>query len=185
MKRLTAGVAIASLAVAGAAVPVAGAAKGPKKPSPRAKVYRAKLAPVPVGDYGLLAASRGKAQLVDGKKNDKITINVRKLAPGTTYGWQIVEAAADAPFPCTSGTPLAGWTYKPLKANAAGNANSKGKSKTFKADSDKSYFVGVYLPNGGEAFLCGELKAKKKKAKKTKSQVKKQATKPAKGHQRP
>lgn len=190
MKRLTAGAVIASLAVAGAAVPVAGADKGDKKPSKRAKVYRAKLAPVPVGDYGLLARSRGKAQLVDGKRNDKISIHVRKLSPGVTYGWQIVEAPAGAEFPCTSGTPVAGWTYKPLKANKGGNANSKGKSKTFTADPDKSYFVGVYLPNGGEAFLCGELKGKKKKAKKVKDHsakkpaAKKPAGKKHEGHER-
>jgi hypothetical protein len=172
MKRLTVGAVIASLAVAGAAVPVAGAEKGgKKKPAKRTKVYRAKLAPVPVGDYGMLARSRGKAQLVDGKRNDKISIHVRRLSPGVTYGWRIVEVTGDPEFPCTSGTPVAGWTYKPLKANAGGNANSKGKSKTFKADPEKSYFVGVYLPSDGAAFLCGELKGKGKKAKKVKDRA--------------
>lgn len=164
MKSVTVGLALASLAVAGAAAPVTA-----KKPSPRAKVYRAKLAPVPVGDYGLLARSRGKAQLVDGKKNDKISIQVRRLSPGVTYGWRIVEAPASASLPCSTGTPVAGWTYKPLKANTAGNANSKGKSKTFKADREKSYFVGVYLPSG-EAFLCGKLTNKKHKPQKTKKE---------------
>lgn len=169
MKRLTVGALVASLAVAGTAVPFAGAAKGDKKkPAKRTKVYRAKLAPVPVGDYGMLARSRGKAQMVDGKHNNKISIHVRKLSPGVTYGWRIVEVTGDAEFPCASGKAVEGWSYKPLKANAAGNANSKGKSKTFEADPDKSYFVGVYLPNNGPAFLCGELKAKSKKAKKVK-----------------
>jgi hypothetical protein len=166
MKSVTVGVAIASLAVAGAAAPVTA-----KKPSPRAKVYRAKLAPVPVGDYGLLARSRGKAQLVDGKKNNKISIQVRRLSPRVTYGWRIVEAPASATLPCSTGTPVDGWTYKALKANRAGNANSKGKSRTFTADKAKSYFVGVYLPSG-DAFLCGKLTNKKQKQQKVKKEKK-------------
>lgn len=164
MKRLIAGAAIASLTIAGAVVPATVGAKGAKKPSPRAKVLKGKLAPVPVGDYGMLANSRGHFQAVDGKRNDKISIHVRKLAPGTTYAWRIVEAAAGAAYPCASGTPVAGWTYKPLKANRSGNANATGRSRTFRYDPEKSYFVGVYLADGN-AFLCGELKGKKSKAK--------------------
>lgn len=164
MKRTIAGAVIASLTIAGAAVPATVGAKAAKKPSPRAKVLKGKLAPVPVGDYGMLANSRGHFQAVDGKRNDKISIHVRRLSPGTTYTWRIVEAAAGAESPCASGTPVEGWTYKPLTANKRGNANSKGKSRTFKYNPEKSYYVGVYLADGN-AFLCGELRGKKVKSK--------------------
>ena len=179
MKRLVISVAVASLAVAGAVVP---GAVG--KSNKRAKVYRATLRPVPVGDYGLLAQSRGKAQMVDGKKNNKISIHVRKLTPGVTYTWHIHKVAATVAHPCNApsatdeGVP--GWTYRKLKANSAGNANSKAKSKTFAADPDSKYYVDVHLPAAdghGLVFLCGVLHTKQHKAPKGKGHAKAPAKK--------
>ena len=54
-----------------------------------------------------------------------------------------------------------------LTTNAAGNANTKGKSATFNADPAKSYSVNVHvaaLTNGlpaGTIIACGDLKTSK------------------------
>jgi hypothetical protein len=161
MKRLSIVAAIASLVAAVALVPGAIAHS-----NNRAHVYRANLRPVPVGDYGLLAHAHGHAQLVDGKKRNKLSIHVRGLAPGVTYAWHIHQAPAGVDKPCNAPSATApsvdGWTYKALKANAAGNGNSKAKSTTFNADPDATYYVDVHTPSG-LAFLCGVLNTKKHK----------------------
>jgi len=115
----------------------------------------------------------GKAQLVDGKKNNKVSLHVRNLAPGTVYLWHVHEGTCQAP-----GEPVAGWTYRTqvgpdgtLTSNASGNANTKGKSSTFDADPTKSYSVNVHvstLTNGlapGTIIACGDLTASKASAK--------------------
>src|SRR3954451_1854032 len=67
------------------------------------------------GDY--VTGSFGKAQLVDGPHNDKLSVHVRRLARNATYVYRLESAskscAADAP----GGTPVPDWKYKPLKTN--------------------------------------------------------------------
>jgi hypothetical protein len=159
MKRPTIVAAVVSLVAAVALVP--GAIAHSNK---RSHVYRANIRPVPTGDYGRLAHAHGHAQLVDGKRN-KLSIHIRGLAPGTTYAWHIHKATSDHPCNAPSATAPAvdGWTYKPLKANAAGNANSKAKSTTFNADPDADYYVDVHTADSGLVFLCGVLHTKKHK----------------------
>jgi Cu/Zn superoxide dismutase len=153
--------AIASLSVAGAAT-----ANGAHS----AKTYRASLTAVnPAATTAGLAHVTGTAQLVDGKKNNKISLHMRDLAPGTVYLWHIHEGSCAA-----TGAPVAGWTYRThvgpngtLTSNASGNGSSKGKSAMFNADPAKSYSVNVHVStptNGlpaGTIIACGDLKPNK------------------------
>jgi hypothetical protein len=135
-----------------------------------AKVYRASLDAVdPDATTAGLATVAGHAQLVDGKKNNKVSLHMRNLAPSTTYLWHVhTGSCAD------TGPPVPGWTYRThddgngtLTSNEAGNANTKGKSATFNADPDKRYSVNVHVAvptNGlaaGTIIACGDLKASK------------------------
>jgi Cu/Zn superoxide dismutase len=136
-----------------------------------AKTYKASLSAVdPAATTAGLATVAGKAQLVDGKKNNKVGLHVRSLAPGTTYLWHVHEGTCAAP-----GAPVAGWTYRTqdltgngtLTSDESGNANTKAKSATFNADPTKSYSVNVHvatLTNGvaaGTIIACSDLKASK------------------------
>jgi len=164
-RRFTAA-AVASMAAMGIAG-VATAASGQS-----AKPYKASLAAVnPAATTAGLATVVGKAQLVDGKKNNKVSLHVRNLAPATVYLWHVHEGSC-----ANTGAPVAGWTYRTqvgpngtLTSDAAGNANTKGKSATFNADPTKSYSVNVHvstLTNGlaaGTIIACGDLKATKAK----------------------
>src|ERR671925_189606 len=71
-----------------------------------AKVYRATLVKTAAADTAQLPDITGKAQLVDGKKNNKISIHVRGLKPGETYGWQIHKAASATDDPCAPTSPV-------------------------------------------------------------------------------
>jgi len=163
-RRLTA-VAVASIAAMGAAG-VATAAS-----SHSAKVYRATLDAVnPDATTAGLATVTGRAQLVDGKKNNKVSLHMRNLAPGTTYLWHVHTGSCAA-----TGAPVAGWTYRTqdaagngtLTSNEDGNANTKGKSRTFDAAAGASYSVNVHVStetNGlaaGTIIACGDLKKSK------------------------
>ena len=162
-RRLTA-VAVASIAAMGVAG-VATAASGHS-----AKVYRATLQAVdPAATTAGLATVAGRAQLVDGKRNNKASLHMRNLAPDTVYLWHVHEGSCAA-----TGAPVEGWTYRTqvgangtLTSNASGNGNTKGTSATFNADPTKSYSVNVHvstLTNGlaaGTIIACGDLKASK------------------------
>jgi Cu/Zn superoxide dismutase len=179
-RRITAA-AVASISAIGIAA-VASAASGHS-----ATPYRASLAAVnPAATTAGLASVVGKAQLVDGKKNNKVSLHVRNLAPGTLYLWHVHEGSCAA-----TGAPVAGWTYRTqagpngtLTSNASGNANTRGKSATFDADVTKSYSVNVHvstLTNGlapGTIIACGDLTASKASGK---SKPKKQHPSQAKG----
>jgi hypothetical protein len=136
-----------------------------------AKTYKASLTAVnPAATTAGLATVIGKAKLVDGKKNNKVSLHLRNLAASTMYLWHVHEGTCAAP-----GAPVAGWTYRThdltgngtLTAGEAGNANTKAKSATFIADPTKSYSVNVHvatLTNGvaaGTIIACGDLKASK------------------------
>jgi hypothetical protein len=136
-----------------------------------AKTYKASLAAInPAATTAGLATVTGKAQLVDGKKNNKVSLHMRNLAPGTAYLWHVHEGSCAA-----TGAPVAGWTYRThdaagngtLTSDASGNANTKGKSATFNADPTKSYSVNVHVStqtNGlaaGTIIACGDLNATK------------------------
>jgi len=163
MKRLTVGAAIASLVTVGAAAGPVNAKPKPPKPSPRAHVYWANLGPVAVGPYGEIPSTRGRAQLVDGKRNDKLSIHVRGLQAGQTYTWHIHKAAAGVADPCASPAATAasapGWIYRPLTANTSGNGDSQARSFTFSADPAGTYYVDVHMGDGS-VLVCGVLHGK-------------------------
>jgi hypothetical protein len=162
-RRLTAA-AVASIAAIGVAS-VASADSGHS-----AKSYKASLAAVnPDATTAGLATVVGRAQLVDGKKNNKVSLHMRNLAASTMYLWHVHEGSCAA-----TGAPVEGWSYRTqlgangtLTSNASGNANTKGKSATFNADPTKSYSVNVHVatPTNGVAagtiIACGDLKASK------------------------
>jgi hypothetical protein len=164
IRRITA-VGVAAIAAAGLAG-VASAASGHA-----AKVFKASLGPVnPAATTAGLTDVRGRAQLVDGKKNNKVSLHMRGLAATTMYLWHVHEGSCAA-----TGSPIPGFVYRThdamgngtLTTNAAGNANTKGKSATFNADPSKSYSVNVHVAaptNGlaaGTIIACGDLKASK------------------------
>jgi hypothetical protein len=155
-----------SLAVAGL-LALAGVAVANGK---GAKTYRADLGAVnPATTTAGLATVDGNAQLVDGKKNNKVSLHMRNLAADTMYLWHVHEGSCAA-----TGPPVAGWTYRTqdvagngtLTSNAAGNANTKGRSTSFNADPAKSYSVNVHVAtvtNGlaaGTIVACGDLQKK-------------------------
>jgi hypothetical protein len=155
---------VAALALAGVAAADHGGAR----------TYRATLAKTAAADAAQLPDVHGKAQLVDGKKHNKISIHVRGLKPGETYPWHIHKArnATDDPCapnsPAADPTPYGDWNYhadkRPLKANDAGAANAKGTSATFDSRTDPGpYYVNVHLLDG-TVIACGVLKTKAKKA---------------------
>jgi hypothetical protein len=135
-----------------------------------AKTYRASLTAVnPAAITAGVATVAGRAQLVDGKKRNKVSLHMRNLAAGTMYLWHVHEGSCAA-----TGAPVAGWTYRTqvatngtLTSNGSGNANTKGKSATFNADPAKSYSVNVHVAaptNGlpaGTIIACGDLKPSK------------------------
>ena len=162
-RRITAA-AIAAIAAIGVAS-VATASSGHS-----ATTYKASLTAVnPAATTAGLATVVGKAQLVDGKKNNKVSLHMRNLAPGTMYLWHVHVGTCAA-----TGAPVAGWTYRTqdaagngtLTSDASGNANTKGTSATFNADPAKSYSVNVHvstLTNGlapGTIIACGNLQKK-------------------------
>jgi Cu/Zn superoxide dismutase len=165
MTRRISAIAVASIAALG----VAGVATAASSHS--AKVFKASLTAVnPAATTAGLADVVGKAQLVDGKKNNKVSLHMRNLAADTVYLWHVHEGSCAA-----TGAPLAGWTYRTQDAagngtftsNASGNGNTKGKSATFNADPTKSYSVNVHVStptNGlpaGTIIACGDLNPSK------------------------
>jgi len=141
----------AALAFAGVAG-AHGGDGGKRDKGKHAKVLRATLA-------------HGKAQLVDGRKRNKISIHVRGLTPGTTYTWHIHKAASRSGDPCMPAAPVVtapygDWVYGTLMANAAGNASAKGRSATFDSRADPGpFFVDVHLSDG-TVVACGALTSK-------------------------
>lgn len=153
-----------------AAVSVAGVATA-NSSSNSAKTYKASLSAVnPDATTVGLATVSGKAQLVDGRKNNKVSLHMRHLAPNTSYLWHVHEGSC-----ADTGAPVEGWTYRTsagangtLTSDADGNADTKATSKTFNADPTKSYSVNVHVAadtgdvKAGSIIACGDLKRTKK-----------------------
>lgn len=128
-----------------------------------AKSYRAKLAPVATG----ATAPTGKAHLVDGKKNNFVTVHAKGLAAGTTYPWHVHLLPAGVTDPCVAGAtqgPIdTRFVYGALTANEDGNAHAKGKSTSFDWGTNK-YYVNIHNPTTGAPIACGLLTRKTSKA---------------------
>src|SRR3954453_22160617 len=121
----------------------------------KAKVYKGTFALVGAdGDY--VTGNFGKVHLVDNKRNDKLSVHVRRIAAKTTYTYQLQKGVCKAG--AAGGTAVAGFKYKPLKTNRKGVGNSTARSKTFSAERGVTYSVVVY--GGGEVVLCAQLRTK-------------------------
>ena len=171
MKKLPAIVAVAALAFVPAGALAAKPKPKEKKPTPRAKVYKAKIRAVGA-DAAYVTTRFGRAQLVDGKKNNKVTVHFRHLTPGGTYLWHVHQATGEG-NPCEDesigGPPYAGWDWSkvnPFTTNAAGNYNKTFKTKTFpvsiaQGDTGFVYYVNVHLADG-TVIACGKFKGSRK-----------------------
>jgi hypothetical protein len=150
MKRFIAVLILAALAL----VPATASAKS------KTKVYRGSFTLVGSdGDYA--TGNFGKAQLVDGKRNDKLSVHVRRLGSRVTYTYRLQQGTCKQGAP--GGTDVADWKYRRLKTNRKGVGNSTARSRTFTASTEAKYFVGVYSSTG-EIVACAQLRTKDKKS---------------------
>ena len=119
------------------------------------KVYKGTFTLVGAdGDY--VTGNFGKAQLVDNKRNDKLSVHVRRVAAKTTYTYKLSQGVCREG--AAGGADVAGFKYKPLKTNRKGVGNSTARSRTFTAKRDVKYSVVVYA--GGDVVLCAQLRTK-------------------------
>lgn len=136
-------IALAAL-VAVALVPATADAK-------RSKVLRGNFTLVGSdGDY--VTGKFGKVHLVDGKRNDKLSVHVRRLAKRTTYTFKLQTGSC-------GGAEVTGWRYRTLKTSRKGVGNAWARSRTFKAATGTKYFVAVYGPDG-QMVVCARLSSK-------------------------
>ncbi len=169
-----------ALLAAGSVLAAPGAALAKHK-APKSKVYKGSFEYVGAdGDY--VTGKFGKVHLVDGKRNDKLSVHVRRLAGRTTYIYRLQSArsacAADAP----GGTDVAGFKYRKLRTSRSGVGNAKARSRTFRVDRSLRYFVGVFRAEAdgraGELVLCAELNTPKAKKKGKKGEKPSKPSKP-------
>lgn len=149
-------------ALAVVAVPAATAIGHGTHGSSRATVLRATLKPVQ-GDIANYTNMRGRAQLVANKRNAKVSLHLRGMVARTTYTWAVVKGTDPATV-CASGTPVTGLTYKRLRSNRSGNANSKAyaRRRAFAFDKTATYAVVVYQTGTTQPLLCGVFKGRAK-----------------------
>jgi hypothetical protein len=119
------------LLTAGAAAALLLAAPAAAHEKKHAKVFKATLTAA-----DKKSEVRGRAQLVDGRKHDKVTVHVKGLEPGETYAWSVQQEVGETDF-----------TYRTLTAGPSGNASAKARSDSFDAG-DGDFSVEVELEDG-------------------------------------
>ena len=161
MKRLLALCALLSLALALPAV--APAKKKGKHAHHRTTVLKGSFRAI--GADGAYTDKKfGKAQLVDNRKRDKLSVHLRRLAPQTIYTFALYSVAKGQPRceeGASGGTQETAFAPKAKKTNKRGNLNAKQRSKTFKADKARRYFV--LVSDGAQPVACAKLNGKKAK----------------------
>jgi hypothetical protein len=103
----------------------------------------------------------GKAQLVDNRKRDKLSVHLRKLAPKHDYTFGLYSVPKGTPRcreGASGGTQETAFPPKTKRTNKHGNLNANQRSKTFKADRKKRYFV--LVSDGDQVVACAKLDAK-------------------------
>ena len=101
MKRLIALLVLAAVALVPATA--LGQVAGPRSTAARSSFVGAD------GDY--VTGKFGKAHLVDGKRNDKLSVHVRRLAPRTKYVFRL-QSGQTCKEDAAGGTDVAGWNYR-------------------------------------------------------------------------
>ena len=161
MKRLLALCALLSLALALPAV--APAKKKGKHAHHRTTVLKGSFRAI--GADGAYTDKKfGKAQLVDNRKRDKLSVHLRRLAPKTVYTFALYSVAkgqARCEEGASGGTQETAFAPKSKKTNKRGNLNAKQRSKTFKVDKARRYFV--LVSDGAQPVACAKLNGKKAK----------------------
>jgi hypothetical protein len=155
MRKLVALVTVAAFA----ALPAAAGAH----PKAKAKVYRGSFQLVGA-DGSYTRDSFGKAQLVDGKRNDQLSVHVRKLGARVKYTFKLQSAAQACTAGAAGGTDVPGWKYRRggvLFTNRRGEANSWARARGFKVDPTVEYFVGVF-DSTNRLVACAQLTKKHK-----------------------
>jgi hypothetical protein len=138
MKKLAA---LATIAAVGVTPAAAGA-----KPREKAKVYKAAFQLVGA-DGSYTDKTFGKAQLVDGRRSDSLSVHVRNLGANAKYVFRLQSGKSACQAGAPGGTDVPGWRYRRggmLTTNRKGVANSFARSRTFTADRALAYFVGVF-----------------------------------------
>ena len=162
MKRLLALCALLSLALALPAV--APAKKKGKHAHHRTTVLKGSFRAI--GADGAYTDKKfGKAQLVDNRKRDKLSVHLRRLAPRTTYTFALYSVAKGQPRcqeGASGGTQETAFAPKSKRTNQRGNLNAKQRSKTFKADTARSA-TSCSCSTGAQPVACAKLNGKKAK----------------------
>jgi hypothetical protein len=163
MKKILALLALLSLALV---LPVAAPAKKGKKHHrhhTRTTVLKGNFRAV--GADGAYTDKKfGKAQLVDNRRRDKLSVHLRHLAPRTTYTFALYSVAKGQPRcqgGASGGTQETAFPPKSKRTNKHGNLNAKQRSKTFKVDATHRYFV--LVSDGTQVVACAKLKGKRAK----------------------
>jgi hypothetical protein len=113
-------------------------------------------------DGNYVTGKFGTAQLVDGRRNDKLSVHVRRLGSRQRYVFRLLQSARACEESAPAGTPVRGWTYRrggELKTSRGGVANGTARSRTFNVRHGVKYFVGVYA--GNQLVLCADLSGKR------------------------
>jgi hypothetical protein len=123
-----------------------------------AGVYRAKLAPVAAG----ATAPIGRAHLVDGGKNNLVSVEAKGLTPGTSYPWHVHAFTTDVTDPCEPGAAqgpiVSSFTFGPLTGNEDGNGSTKAQSPSFNwGAATNQYYVNIHDPVTLAPIACGVL----------------------------
>jgi hypothetical protein len=151
----------------------------------KTKIYRGSFQLVGA-DGSYTRDSFGKAQLVDGKRNDKLSVHVRKLGSRATYTFRLQSAATACEQGAAGGTDVPGWTYRRggvLVTNRHGVANGSARARGFRVDRSVEYFVGVF-DSSKRLVACAQLTKKKKPHGKPPGHSKPKPPKPH-GHDKP
>jgi hypothetical protein len=159
MKRFLALLALLSLALA---FPAAASAKKKHKHVSHHRTTVLKGSFRAVGADGAYTHRKfGKAQLVDNRKRDRLSVHLRRLAPRTTYTFALYSVAKRVPRceeGASGGTQVTAFPPKAKKTNRRGNLNATQRSKTFKADRARRYFV--LVSDGAQPVACAKLDGK-------------------------
>ncbi len=162
MKRFLALLALLCLALA---LPAAAPAKKKHKHSSHHRTAVLKGSFRAVGADGAYTDRKfGKAQLVDNRKHDKLSVHLRHLAPRTTYTFALFSVAKGQPRceeGASGGTQETAFPPKAKTTNRHGNLNGTQRSRTFRADRARRYFV--LVSDGTQPVACAKLHGKKAK----------------------